>query len=164
MAQFIFVSSMKSSSTIVDDGYNHIQTLLRSKSLKEKYSDPEAALTTEPEKRKVSRGCTGRLQTFIESEMWSIFVSLLLQDGPYGTVRLVCIFYWGIRSNIFYFFVCKNILSVFVQLYRIVVIYTEHNQEWVDRESKKIEIEQEFRDYIRTAGSSKPGHSVDVKL
>ena len=57
-----------------------------------------------------------KLRTFIESEAWVIFVSMLMQDGPFAIVRLVCLFHWGITTYTNYFFTLKNILMLILQV------------------------------------------------
>ena len=66
------------------------------------------------------------LHGFVASEMWSIFVSIALQDGPFVVVRLTCIFYWNIRTYTNYFFAFKNFMMLVLQIYRIVAVYQQH--------------------------------------
>ena len=77
------------------------------------------------------RGCARArtlLHGFVASELWSIFVSIVMQDGPYVVVRLTCIFYWNIRTYTNYFFTFKNFMMLVLQIYRIVAVY-QQNQE-----------------------------------
>ena len=59
---------------------------------------------------------------FVESELWSIFVAVVLQDGPYVIVRLACVFYWNIRTYTNYFFTAKNCIMLSLQVYRMVAL------------------------------------------
>ena len=75
---------------------------------------------------------------FVESELWSIFVSVVLQDGPYVMVRLACVFYWKIRTYTNYFFTAKNCMMLVLQVYRIVTLYEKHQQQQKTRLGKTL--------------------------
>ena len=93
---------------------------------------------------------------FLETEGWVIFVSLIMQDGPFFIIRIISIFYYNILTYTNYFFTTKNALLITLQVYRIVSIYLDH------KAAKERELKQkrnlhnykpEFNDYtdlIRT--------------
>ncbi|CAF3517581.1 unnamed protein product [Rotaria socialis] len=80
-----------------------------------------------------------RSSKFLRSEIWSILVTLSLQDGPFFAVRLVAIIVYRVRSFLTYFFTFKNLLILVFQLYRIVSICLE-----------KDEHEKEFEEKVNT--------------
>ena len=65
-------------------------------------------------------------QVFLETEGWVIFVSIIMQDGPFFIVRMMSIFYYDILTYTNYFFAAKNVLIVTLQVYRIVSIYVDY--------------------------------------
>ncbi|CAF2399756.1 unnamed protein product [Rotaria sp. Silwood2] len=78
-----------------------------------------------------------RSSKFLRSEMWSILVTLSLQDGPFFAVRLIAINVYHVRSFLTYFFTFKNFLILILQTYRIAAICFE-----------KDEYEQEFQQKV----------------
>ncbi|CAF0885400.1 unnamed protein product [Adineta ricciae] len=77
-----------------------------------------------------------RSAKFLRSEIWSILVTLSLQDGPFFAVRLVAIFVYRVRSFLTYFFTFKNFLILLFQTYRITSICLERDQEEEEFEEK----------------------------
>lgn len=65
-------------------------------------------------------------QDFLETEAWGIFVTLILQDGPFATMRAFSILHFGVKTYTNYFFTTKNVLVLVLQIYRLVSIYSEH--------------------------------------
>jgi hypothetical protein len=80
-----------------------------------------------------------RSSKFLRSEIWSILVTLALQDGPFFAVRVVAISVYHARSFLLYFFTFKNFLILVFQTYRIAAICLE-----------KDEHEQEFQEKVNT--------------
>ncbi|CAF1510758.1 unnamed protein product [Adineta steineri] len=80
-----------------------------------------------------------RLSKFIGSEIWSILVTLALQDGPFFAIRLTAIIVYHVRSFLTYFFTFKNFLILIFQTYRIASICLEKDEQ-----------EQEFKEKINT--------------
>ncbi|XP_075697065.1 transmembrane protein 26-like [Rhinoderma darwinii] len=61
------------------------------------------------------------------SEVWSIMVTVGMQDGPFLIYRLYLVTREGVFNDSMTFFICKNILSVIIQVYRVVVyLCNEH--------------------------------------
>ena len=109
---------------------------LSKKELMRKYAE-------EPIERKSQKSQT-RFQMFIESfktvletEIWSIFLVLFTQDGPFLVVRIISIVYYGIHTYSNYFFTTKNMLIIILQVYRIVVLCLEHRQNKFDEERRR---------------------------
>ena len=80
-----------------------------------------------------------RFAKFLRSEIWSILVTLSLQDGPFFAVRLFAIFAFHVRSFLTYFFTFKNFLILVFQTYRIVSVCFEKDEQ-----------EQEFQEKLDT--------------
>jgi hypothetical protein len=76
---------------------------------------------------------------FLRSEIWSILVTLSLQDGPFFAVRLLAISVYHVRSFLTYFFTFKNFLILVFQTYRIAAICFEKDEQ-----------EHEFQEKVNT--------------
>ena len=68
-----------------------------------------------------------RSAKLLRSEIWSILVTLCLQDGPFLATRLVAIFAYRVPSFLTYFFTFKNILILLLQTYRMISICVEND-------------------------------------
>ncbi len=77
-----------------------------------------------------------RSAKMLRSEIWSILVTLSLQDGPFFAVRLVAINAYRVRSFLTYFFAFKNFLILLFQTYRIVSICVEKDEQEKEFEEK----------------------------
>ena len=64
----------------------------------------------------------------METEMWGILVSVLMQDGPFAIMRLISVVAFNIVTYDNYFFTGKNILVLMLQLYRLIAIYYENKE------------------------------------
>jgi hypothetical protein len=80
-----------------------------------------------------------RSAKFLRSEIWSILVTLSLQDGPFFAIRLVAIIVYHVRSFLTYFFTFKNFLILLFQTYRIASICFEQDEQ-----------EQELKEKLET--------------
>ncbi|XP_015192440.2 transmembrane protein 26-like isoform X3 [Lepisosteus oculatus] len=56
------------------------------------------------------------------SEVWSLLVTVGMQDGPFLIYRLYLIVQEGVLNQSMIFFTCKNILIVLIEIYRIIVV------------------------------------------
>ncbi|XP_038075524.1 transmembrane protein 26-like [Patiria miniata] len=74
--------------------------------------------------------------TCLESDVWSIVASILLQDGPFLVFRLTLIVHYQVYSHTNIFFTCKNLIVVALQAYRILVL-REERRERLKRERKR---------------------------
>ncbi|XP_060097078.1 transmembrane protein 26 [Heteronotia binoei] len=56
------------------------------------------------------------------ADLWNIGISLFIQDGPFLVVRLILMGHFKVITQMLVFFTAKNILSVMLQLYRLIVL------------------------------------------
>ncbi|KAI4874549.1 hypothetical protein NFI96_029025 [Prochilodus magdalenae] len=59
------------------------------------------------------------------SEVWSLLLTVGLQDGPFLVYRLYLMIRENVLNQLMIFFTCKNILIVMLELYRICVVHFE---------------------------------------
>ncbi|XP_056279626.1 transmembrane protein 26 [Pseudoliparis swirei] len=59
------------------------------------------------------------------SEVWSLLLTVGLQDGPFLVYRLYLMVREQVLNQLMIFFTCKNILIVLLELYRIFVVQCE---------------------------------------
>ncbi|XP_069804126.1 transmembrane protein 26-like [Dendropsophus ebraccatus] len=62
------------------------------------------------------------------SEVWSVMITVFMQDGPFLIYRLYLVTREGVFSDSMTFFICKNILAVIIQVYRVVVFLCKENR------------------------------------
>ncbi len=86
--------------------------------------DPDKKMHRFQVKRKIKRA----LAVLVETEAWAIFVSVLMQDGPFFIMRLISIFKFHVVTYTNYFFTCKNALLLVLQLYRLNSICSEYKK------------------------------------
>ncbi|CAF2631029.1 unnamed protein product [Rotaria sp. Silwood2] len=65
-------------------------------------------------------------QKLANSELPSIFITILMQDLPFVTIRLIAVIHFKVHSYTIIFFTCKNLIILFLQLYRLWSICIEH--------------------------------------
>ncbi|XP_063291687.1 transmembrane protein 26-like [Pelobates fuscus] len=58
-------------------------------------------------------------------EVWSLVIAVVMQDGPFLGFRLYLLIKHGVRSKTLIFFICKNILTVTIEIYRIIVVWRQ---------------------------------------
>ncbi|CAF0834604.1 unnamed protein product [Brachionus calyciflorus] len=61
----------------------------------------------------------------LDTEMWSILITLIFQDGPFFALRITAVFKYDVRTFVTMFFTCKNAIILFLQFYRLSAICTE---------------------------------------
>jgi len=61
---------------------------------------------------------------FSNPDVWGMLMTLILQDLPFFFARSYFIFHLGIRSQMMIFFTVKNLLVVFLQFYRLAVLWS----------------------------------------
>ena len=66
------------------------------------------------------------------TELVSLLIPMLMQDGPFLVIRLIVIAYYQIYHDTLYFLTVKNALVVMLQVYRIFVLYYKPPEEDVD--------------------------------
>ena len=64
----------------------------------------------------------GCLKSFFQTEVWSICVNFLFQDGPYLTVRMYTMVAFQLLTYSIIFFTAKNALLVMLLVYRLCVL------------------------------------------
>ncbi|KAM6976791.1 transmembrane protein 26 [Aplochiton taeniatus] len=73
-------------------------------------------------------GSPGALSSFCSccsSEVWSLLLTVGLQDGPFLFYRLYLMIREQVLNQLMIFFTCKNILIVLLEVYRIFVVQCE---------------------------------------
>ncbi|XP_056155756.1 transmembrane protein 26 [Lampris incognitus] len=68
------------------------------------------------------------------SEVWSLLLTVCLQDGPFLLYRLYLIIQEEMLNHMMIFFTCKNIVMVLLELYRIFVVLCDQARESVPKE------------------------------
>ena len=70
------------------------------------------------------RGC--RTACF-SGDIWALLVSVILQDAPYLAMRLFLVVYVRAINQMILFFICKNILVISLQFYRLGILSCGNN-------------------------------------
>lgn len=93
---------------------------------------PLVLTQTQPPKGKHTQRGTGGLcccptafTSCCSSEVWSLLLTVGLQDGPFLIYRLYLMIQEQVLNQLMIFFTCKNILIVVLELYRIFVVQCE---------------------------------------
>ncbi|XP_028664078.1 transmembrane protein 26-like [Erpetoichthys calabaricus] len=79
--------------------------------------------------RKVAGSCC---LSCCSSEIWSLLVTVGMQDGPFLIYRLYLMIHENVLNQLMIFFTCKNILTVMIEIYRIAAIHSEANKKEPD--------------------------------
>ena len=66
------------------------------------------------------------------TELVSLLIPMLMQDGPFLVIRLIVIAYYQVYHDTLYFLTVKNALVVMLQVYRIFVLYYKPPEEDID--------------------------------
>ena len=66
------------------------------------------------------------------TELVSLLIPMLMQDGPFLVIRLIVIAYYKVYHDTLYFLTVKNALVVMLQVYRIFVLYYKPPEEDID--------------------------------
>ncbi|XP_071775940.2 transmembrane protein 26 [Centroberyx gerrardi] len=70
-------------------------------------------------------GAPSTFTSCCSSEVWSLLLTVGLQDGPFLLYRLYLMIQEQVLNQLMIFFTCKNILIVLLELYRIFVVQCE---------------------------------------
>lgn len=70
-------------------------------------------------------GAPATLTSCCSSDVWSLLLTVGLQDGPFLIYRLYLMAQEQVLNQLMIFFTCKNILIVLLELYRIFVVQCE---------------------------------------
>ncbi|XP_022104175.1 transmembrane protein 26-like [Acanthaster planci] len=96
--------------------------------------------------------------TCLESDVWSVVASIILQDGPFLVFRLTLITHFRAYSHTNIFFTCKNLIVVALQAYRVLVLYAER------REKQRRDRKRKEKLAKRLAELKKQGYSFPPEL
>ncbi|KAF7988192.1 hypothetical protein HCN44_007686 [Aphidius gifuensis] len=77
--------------------------------------------STKSKKKSTNNSCSN-------IEIWTIIFNIMLQDGPFLVFRMILIFHYGFKDYTNYFFSSKNVLVIFFQFYRLVIVLSETRQ------------------------------------
>ncbi len=91
-----------------------------------------SVIRSENKLRKCFSLCSCKKFDFLDSEIWSILITLVFQDGPFLALRLTAVINYNVRTFVTMFFTCKNAIILFLQVYRLVSIYHENEDTEVD--------------------------------
>lgn len=69
------------------------------------------------------------LTSCCSNEVWSLLLTVGLQDGPFLLYRLYLMVQEQVLNQLMIFFTCKNILIVLLELYRIFVVQCKQPEE-----------------------------------
>uniref|UniRef100_A0A671K2U2 Transmembrane protein 26-like n=1 Tax=Sinocyclocheilus anshuiensis TaxID=1608454 RepID=A0A671K2U2_9TELE len=72
-------------------------------------------------------GRAGWTVSCCSSEVWSLLLTVGLQDGPFLISRLYLMIRENVLNQLMIFFTCKNILIVLLEVYRICVVHIEQS-------------------------------------
>lgn len=75
--------------------------------------------------RKPSRNCRFSCMC-CETEVWAILVSMVMQDIPFLAMRVYLLLEYDVINQAGFFFTCKNVLVLLLQLYRLYNIVVEY--------------------------------------
>ncbi|XP_035697998.1 transmembrane protein 26-like isoform X1 [Branchiostoma floridae] len=96
--------------------------------------------------------------TCFDTDVWATIVSICLQDGPFLATRLVLVAYYRVINHMSIFFTCKNMTVMLLQLYRLIVIYSEKANDDKDEDNNKSNIVALEEGYYRKKDSPSPLH------
>ncbi|XP_012943636.1 transmembrane protein 26 [Aplysia californica] len=75
----------------------------------------------------------------IHTEIWSLIVTISMQDGPFLCVRLYTLLQHDLITYSIIFFTCKNVLVILLLLYRLIVVILKRMEEKNDEENSKVD-------------------------
>lgn len=98
---------------------------------------------TESKKIRLSSGSIVKEKIQIETsccsvDIWGIVLNIILQDGPFLTIRLIMIIHYHIADYSSIFFTSKNILVILLHLYRLCAIQTANKSKRNKKSNKNV--------------------------
>ncbi|KAF4110053.1 transmembrane protein 26 [Onychostoma macrolepis] len=84
-------------------------------------------LQVEDQSETAQPGRAGWTVSCCSSEVWSLLLTVGLQDGPFLIYRLYLMIRENVLNQLMIFFTCKNILIVLLEVYRICVVHFEQS-------------------------------------
>ncbi|KAK9970754.1 hypothetical protein ABG768_026670 [Culter alburnus] len=88
-------------------------------------SRPKVQEEDQPEA--AQHGRAGWTVSCCSSEVWSLLLTVGMQDGPFLIYRLYLMIRENVLNQLMIFFTCKNILIVLLEAYRICVVHFEQS-------------------------------------
>lgn len=79
----------------------------------------------EDQSEAAQQGRAGWTVSCCSSEVWSLLLTVGMQDGPFLIYRLYLMIRENVLNQLMIFFTCKNILIVLLEAYRICVVHFE---------------------------------------
>ena len=71
------------------------------------------------------------------NEIWSLWITLVMQDVPFLAMRLYLMINYNITDQMMLFFTSKNIMVIALQLYRMCIVCGDNKVEPVDEDTKE---------------------------
>ncbi|XP_050393067.1 transmembrane protein 26 isoform X2 [Patella vulgata] len=87
----------------------------------------------------------------LTTEVWSLLVTFLMQDGPFLCVRLYALIRYTLITYNILFFTCKNLLVVMLLTYRLIVLCCQNDENEKDDDEEIIIGQQEKKDAVEAA-------------
>ena len=95
-------------------------------------------------------------QNLCGSELPSIFITILMQDLPFFVLRLIAVIHFEVQSYTTIFFTCKNLIILFLQVYRLWSICMEH----IDQDTAPTDLDE-----LPTLSKTQPANApLDTQL
>ncbi len=88
------------------------------------------------------------------TELWSIIITVMMQDGPFLTIRMYIIVNYKSLNYTILFYTCKNFLVICLQIYRLVIVGINAKSQGKDEEDQTTSPKVN-RDYKNKSGSKK---------
>ncbi|XP_033634893.1 transmembrane protein 26-like [Asterias rubens] len=86
-----------------------------------------------------------------ETEMWALMISVIMQDGPYLTMRLYIMFTVNNFGQTMIFFTAKNGILFLLQVYRLYVVVIERRKAGKGGHSKRADDTEGVRFQVKEA-------------
>ncbi|XP_046895326.1 transmembrane protein 26 [Hypomesus transpacificus] len=90
---------------------------------------PLVLTQTRPPQEQIRAAPPSSSTSCYSSEVWSLLLTVGLQDGPFLVYRLYLMIREQVLNQLMIFFTCKNILIVLLEVYRIFVVQCEQGVE-----------------------------------
>ena len=103
--------------------------------------EEDCTTTNDDDKKRKKRDCKYFWDAFVrrvlQTELWAIIVTLIMQDGPFFLIRVAAIFLYDLMSETHVFFTAKNALMIMLQIYRGVAIYQDYKEQQRQKKDDK---------------------------
>ncbi|XP_069802732.1 transmembrane protein 26-like [Dendropsophus ebraccatus] len=86
-------------------------------------SSPVQKAQDEEETQSPPDGKEGCATSCCTNDIWSLLITVGMQDGPFLIFRLYLAIQERMLNEMMIFYICKNILTVSIEIYRIVVVH-----------------------------------------